>query len=170
LDRRGDIVLNQVFPTYWDPQNIATNFELMLKRYPQTNIFWCAGDQLALVTLKQHQLLSKKTIIVGGFDWLPEALINIQQGHIAASVGGHFLMGAIAITKIFDYQHGIDRFLDLSQHYDFEVITKDNVNSYVDFMQQEKWQKVDFNQFSAFKMGQQPQALTVHNIIKSIKE
>jgi ABC-type sugar transport system substrate-binding protein len=170
LEHSGDIVLNQVFPTYWDPKNIATNFKMMLKRYPQTNIFWCAGDQLALETLKQYQLFSKKTIIVGGFDWLPEALVNIQQGHITASVGGHFLMGAIAMTKIFDYQHGIDRFLDQSTYYDFEVITKDNVNSYLDFMQQEKWKEVNFKQFSIYKSGDKAQAITMQNSINSIKE
>jgi ABC-type sugar transport system substrate-binding protein len=169
LDRRSDVRINQVFPTYWDPKNVASNFEMMLKRYPQTNIFWCAGDQLALETLEQYQQLFQKPTIIGGFDWLPEALLKIQQGDLAASVGGHFLMGAIAITKIFDYQHGIDRFSEQSKFYDFEVITKKNVNSYLDFMQQKKWQEVNFNQFSAFKMGKQPQALTVQNIIKSTK-
>jgi ABC-type sugar transport system substrate-binding protein len=170
LDRSGDEHLNQVFPTYWDPNNVTTNFAMMLERYPNTNIFWCAGDQLALETLKQFQLLSDKPIVVGGFDWLPEALLKIQQGEYTASVGGHFLMGAIAITKILDYQHGIDRFLIPQKFYDFEVITKENVDIYVDFMKQKKWKEVNFNQFSAFKMGHEPQAITMQNIIKSIKE
>lgn len=99
LARTIEVRLNQVFPTYWDPKNIATNFVMMLERYPHTNIFWCAGDQLALETLAQHQLLSNRSLVVGGFDWLPEALLKIQNGEMTASVGGHFLMGAIAIIK-----------------------------------------------------------------------
>ena len=162
--------LNQVFPTYWDPQNVASNFAMMSKRYPDTNIFWCAGDQLALEALKQFQLLSNKPIVVGGFDWLPDALLKIQQGEYTASVGGHFLMGAIAITNILDYQHGIDRFLTHPNRYDFEVITKENVSSYLNFMNQQKWQEVNFKQFSAYRSGGEVQAITMLNIIKSINE
>ena len=170
LDSSGDVHLNQIFPTYWDPKNIVANFEMMLERYPQTNIIWCAGDQLALETLVQHQQSFNNPIVVGGFDWLPEALLKIQNGEITASVGGHFLMGSIAITKIVDYQNGIDRFSTSPDFYDFEVITRENVDSYQDFMQQGKWQQVNFNQFSAFKKGHEPQTLTMQNIIESIKK
>jgi ABC-type sugar transport system substrate-binding protein len=170
LGRSADLDLNQIFPTYWDPKNIATNFEKMLQRYPQTNIYWCAGDQLALATLEQHQLVSNQPTVLGGFDWLPEALLKIQLGELTASVGGHFLMGAIAITKIVDYQNGMDRFLSHPNLYNFEVITKEHVDSYLNFMQQKKWQEVNFNQFSAFKMGEEPPSLTMQNIINSIEE
>ena len=170
LDSSDDVGLNQIFPTYWDPKNITVNFEMMLERYPHTNIFWCAGDQLALATLEQYQQLVNKPTVVGGFDWLPDALLKIQQGKLTASVGGHFLMGAIAISKIVDYQHGIDRFSAQPRFYDFDVITKDNVNSYLNFMQHKKWHKVNFNQFSAYKIGHKPQPLTMQNIIESIKE
>jgi ABC-type sugar transport system substrate-binding protein len=170
LYRRNDISLNQIFPTYWDPNNIATNFEMIHRRYPQTNIFWCASAPLTLETLKQYQLLSNKAVVLGGFDWVPEVLLKIQQGEITASVGGHFLMGAIAITKIFDYHQGIDRFSGQPILYDFEVIDRKNVTSYLNFVQQEKWQEIDFNQFSEFKVGKKPQILNMQNIIKSINQ
>jgi ABC-type sugar transport system substrate-binding protein len=109
LDKCSGMGLNQIFPTYWDPKNIATNFKLMLKRYPQTNIFCCAGDLIALEALKYYQQLHKKPLIFGGFDWLPEALMKIQEVELTASVGGLFLMGTIAITKIVDYQNGINK-------------------------------------------------------------
>ncbi|MBU3003669.1 ABC transporter substrate-binding protein [Paraglaciecola arctica] len=168
LYRRNDIDLNQIFPTYWDPQNIATNFETILKRYPHTNIFWCASGQLTLKTLQQYQLLSNKPTVIGGFDWLPEALLKIQQGELTASVGGHFLMGAIAMTKIFDYQHGVDRFSNHNALYDFEVINKNNVTEYLDVVQHQKWQKVDFGKFSEFKAGKNLQTLNMQNIINSL--
>jgi ABC-type sugar transport system substrate-binding protein len=170
LERSDDVRINQIFPSYWDPKIITNNFEMMLERYPETNIFWCAGDQLAIEIFEQHHLLSMTSIIVGGFDWLPDALLKIQQGELTASVGGHFLMGAIAITKIIDYQNGTDRFLSQSSLYNFEVITQENVNSYLDFIQQRKWREVNFNQFLASKLGHQTQPLNVQNIIKSIKE
>ena len=170
LGSRLDTRVNQVFPTYWEPENIATNFDMMLNRYPQTNIFWCAGDQLALKTLEHYQLRFKKPIVLGGFDWMPEALLKIQQGEYTASVGGHFLMGAIALTKIFDYEQGIDSFSGQSKFYDFEVITKNNVDIYLDFMQQEKWKEVNFKQFSAYENGDEAQALTMLNIIQATKE
>jgi hypothetical protein len=37
-------------------------------------------------------------------------------------------------------------------------------------MQQRRWQEVNFNQFSAYKMGDEPKALSMQNIIKSIRE
>lgn len=142
---------------------------MILERFPETNVFWCASDLVALETLKQYQRLTKKTTVAGGFDWLPEALLKIQQGELTASVGGHFLMGAIAITKIFDYHQGIDRFSNYPSLYDFEVITKQNVDSYLNFIRQKKWKKVNFNQFSAFKMKDEPQMLTMQNLINSVK-
>jgi ABC-type sugar transport system substrate-binding protein len=114
---------------------------MMLERYPHTNIFWYGGDQLALASSEQYQQLINKPTVWGGFDWLPDALLKIQQGKLTASVGGHFLMGAIAISKIVDYQHGIDRFSAQPRFYDFEVITKDNVDSDLNFMQQKSGEK-----------------------------
>ncbi|MEP1448887.1 MAG: ABC transporter substrate-binding protein [Paraglaciecola sp.] len=170
LYRRKDVDLNQIFPTYWDPKNVAANFETILKRYPETNIFWCASGQLTLKTWQQYQLLSNNPVVIGGFDWLPDALLKIQQGELTASVGGHFLMGAIAVVKIFDYQHAADRFSAHNTLYDFEVISKNNVNKYLDFVKNQRWKKVNFSQFSEFKVGKEPQILNMQNIINSLNE
>jgi ABC-type sugar transport system substrate-binding protein len=148
---------------------MVANFALMLDRYPNTNIFWCASDQLALETLEQYRLTFDRPIVIGGFDWLPEALSKIQQGKLTASVGGHFLMGAVAISKIFDYEHGIDRFLSDSLVDNFEVITQANVETYLDFIQRKQWQEVNFKQFSAFATASEPKPLTMQNIIKASK-
>ncbi|WP_133468601.1 ABC transporter substrate-binding protein [Paraglaciecola marina] len=168
LASKHDSRINQIFPTYWVHQNVAVNFKAMMARYPKTNIFWCASDKLALEVLKQHQLQFGKSGIIGGFDWLPEALEKIKQGQLTASMGGHFLMGAIAITKAFDYHHGIDRF----EHppYDFELITKHNVENHLDFMQKKQWHDVDYNQFSAYKAGKEPIKLTMKNLLKATTE
>lgn len=168
LVSENDSRINQIFPTYWLDQNVAINFKAMMARYPQTNIFWCASDKLALEVLKQHQLQFERPRIIGGFDWLPEALQKIQQGQLTASMGGHFLMGAIAITKVFDYHHGIDSFE--SAPYDFEIVTKHNVESYLDFMQKKQWYKVDYNQFSAYQMGKEPIKLTMENLLNTTTE
>lgn len=165
MQKAGDTILNQVFPTYWNPGNVASNFQIILERYPQTNIFWCAGDQLALETLNQYRILSERPALIGGFDWLPDALLKIKQGEMTASVGGHFLMGAIALTKIVDFDNNIDRFGTQSEPYSFELITQKNIDKYLHFMLEQNWQNVDFKQFTASKTKQHPKALTMQNII-----
>ncbi|MFT2090522.1 ABC transporter substrate-binding protein [Paraglaciecola sp. 2405UD69-4] len=168
LEQLNDKRLNQIFPTYWDPTYITDNFALMMNRYPDANVFWCASDELALEVLKQSQLLFKKPKVIGGFDWLPEVLETIKTGQLTASMGGHFLMGAIAITNIVDYEHGIDRFASHTSPYEFELITKLNVQPHLDFMKQQKWLDVDFKQFSAYRAGKTPPPLTIQNILKTL--
>jgi ABC-type sugar transport system substrate-binding protein len=169
MQHNRDPRFNQVFPSHWNPNSLKENMDLILERYPTTNIFWCAGDQLGIETLKQYRQLSNKPIVIGGFDWLPEALTKIKQGELSASVGGHFLMGAIAIIKIVDFQNGIDRFSTHPESYQFELITRQNVDTYLDFLQKNNWDHVAFEQFSSSKTERTPLPLTVNNIIKFAK-
>jgi ABC-type sugar transport system substrate-binding protein len=167
MQEKADRRLNQIFPSYWQPDTLQDNFKLIFERYPNTNIFWCAGDQLAIETLKLYRKLSDKPIVIGGFDWLPEALTEIKQGKLSASVGGHFLMGAVAIVKIYDFQHGIDRFSSHPEPYPFELITAHNVDSLIGFFNTSNWNQVAFEQFSMAKMQQKTLPLTMRNIIQN---
>jgi ABC-type sugar transport system substrate-binding protein len=55
----------------WEPKIITEHFSAMIKRYPNTNAYWCAGDQMALTVLEEHQKVSNKPLIISGFDWTP---------------------------------------------------------------------------------------------------
>ena len=151
LDKFGKrIFLNQIFKFYWDPREVKQKFKDMYRRYPNTNIFWCAGDQMALALVEKIQSLSSKptkTISVGGFDWLPQALEKIKSGEMTASVGGHMLMAGLAVIKIKDDDNGIDRFSLEQASNLFEVIDTENVHQYLPFLKRTPWPEIDFSIF-----------------------
>ncbi len=151
LDRLyGEVMLNQIFSFYWNPEKVGNKFKDIYRRYPNTNIFWCAGDLMALAIIEKIQTLPSKkakTISVGGFDWLPPALEKVKSGDMAASVGGHMLMAGVALLKIKDYDKGVDRFsLERADHL-FEVIDTDNVQQYLPFLKKAPWPEIDFSVF-----------------------
>lgn len=141
------ITLNQIFTTYWRTNTVKERFVAMSKRYPETNIYWCAGDELALTVLTEHKKNLKTPAIIGGFDWVPQALEKIKNKELTASVGGHFLMVTSAMLKIIDYDNGINRFISPPFLHQFELITQENVNYYLTFINEKKWQDTDFSLF-----------------------
>ncbi|WP_206483446.1 ABC transporter substrate-binding protein [Thalassotalea sp. G2M2-11] len=166
---KENIVVEQIFPMYWNPTLIKDRLPLMKNRYPQTNIFWCGGDQMALELLRLHQMSSNKAIIVGGFDWLPQAIEKIAQGEFTASVGGHMLMVASALIKIIDLEQGINRFSSPALLNEYELIDKNNVKKYKQFIDERQWQAVDYNQFLRSKNPQAP-TLNIKNILQLMKQ
>lgn len=139
---------------------MVERFPMLKKRYPNTNIYWCAGDQLALKILQ----LESSDIVIGGFDWLPVALQKIKQGELDASVGGHFLMVAIGLIKIVDYENGFNTFLTPPLFNKFELITGDNVDEHLEFFEKKLWGQVNFNDY-LFSKNQQPPSLSIKNLI-----
>jgi len=163
-----NVSFTQVFPVLWDPAVLASRYSLINNRYPETNIFWTAGDQIALSLIAEQKRLKHNIPIIGGFDWLPSALESIQKGELSASVGGHFLIAATAIVKIADYEKGIDRFLPQSKPLNYELITSDNVNQYANFIAKPQWDQINFKKFSKFYSGDNTRYLSTEIILSTI--
>ncbi len=159
------IIINQIFPMYWDPTIIHERFPMISKRYPKTDVYWCASDQMALEILKEHQATSKSPIIIGGFDWIPRALKKIKNKELTASAGGHFLMGVHALIKIVDYHNGVDRFLEPPYALQYEVISANNIDEFLPFMEQKRWTKVDFSNYLFSKSKKIRPILTFENMV-----
>jgi|GEM_PF-1803330 len=166
----NNLIINQIFPMYWDPTIIHQRFPLISKRYPETSVYWCASDQMALEILKEHQATGKPPVIIGGFDWVPSALKKIKNKELTASVGGHFLMATHALIKIVDYHHGIDRFLTPPRMMQFEVITANNVDEFLPFIERRLWHKVDFTNYLFSKANKDKPLLTFENMVASIEQ
>ncbi len=164
-----DIYIEQIFPMYWNPLMIKERLPLIEKRYPKTNVYWCAGDQMALELLRLHQLTSSTPLIIGGFDWLPQALEKIETGELTASVGGHIFMVTSALLKILDYQQGINHFSSPNSLNQYEVINQENVKKFKTFFNEKQWQQVDFTQFL---LSNNPNAkvLNVENMLAQLAQ
>jgi ABC-type sugar transport system substrate-binding protein len=165
------IIVNQIFPMYWRAQAIEERFAGIHQRYPHTNAYWCAGDNMALAVSRQLSKLGIKPgqqVLIGGFDWLPSAIEKIRSGELNASVGGHFLMAGNAILNIIEYHHGNNVFINNLQREKYELIDQSNVNVYLPFLQQAPWPQVDFARFSASKtQNGPPEKFNVANVLKA---
>lgn len=169
LSSNEGIKVNQVFPMQWSPDVVRERFTGIYERYPETTAFWCAGDLMAVEVTNQLDQVGwpkQKKILIGGFDWLPEALEKIHQGKMAASVGGHFLMTSKAILNIVEYHHGNNVFATEYKTEQYELIDSDNIDIYFPFMQQAPWPSIDFSQFSKTKRKpMQAKEMTVANVL-----
>ena len=168
--RRGPIVLNQIFPMSWSVSTVQQNFPAIYDRYPDTDAYWCVSDAFALTIsawLNTHQ--AKTNPLIGGFDWLPEAISAIEQGKITASVGGHFLMAGKALLKIIAYQQGDKQTAPSLLLEKYELIDQDNVADYQAFLQQAPWAAIDYRQFSRASQATPPE-LSISNMIKAFAQ
>ncbi|MDP7593403.1 MAG: hypothetical protein QF552_12065 [Litorilituus sp.] len=155
---------------FWKSTIIHERFPLITKRYPKTGVYWCASDQMALEILKEHQATGTHPVIIGGFDWLPEALKKIKSKELSASAGGHFLMATHALIKIVDYHQGIDRFFTPPRMLQFEIISAKNVDKFLPFIEGKHWYKIDFSNYLFSKASKDKPQLTFENMVASIKK
>lgn len=166
------IKVQQIFSMNWDAKIVLNRFPGIIKRYPDTNIFWCAGDSMALAVISKIQsspVLRDNNIVIGGFDWLPEALQKINSGELTASVGGHFLMAAQAMVKVYEHHQGLPVQAGKSKLHNYEVIDASNVIAYRKFIENSNWRGLDYTLYSSFHHKNAPE-LTVNNLIKQYNQ
>lgn len=164
LKKQHDVIVNQIIPTYWNINTVKTKLDKLLERYPNTNIIWSASDQMAVAAL-QSEHLKNKAYVIGGFDWLHQALELIESGQMHASVGGHFLMAVHGLIDIYEHHHGLnDKPLRIKRK-QLELINASNVSEYLAFFEHKQWQKVSFKRFTSSKQNNDIE-LSVMNIIR----
>nr|WP_275442535.1 ABC transporter substrate-binding protein [Pseudoalteromonas sp. OOF1S-7] len=152
------VALQQSIYASWSKTQAMEKTQRLLKRYPDTNIIWSASDLMAMGALsavKQRAKKGRTFVAIGGFDWLSDTLRLIEQGELQASVGGHFIMGGLAILSLYDRFHGHSYWqTHQSITYPLEVISQQNVHRYIWLADKTDWTGVDFSQFSLLKNKQ----------------
>lgn len=149
----------------WNPNLVKNRMPSIHRRYPEANIYWSAGDQMAFEVVDFFKSRSDAIPVIGGFDWLPESLNKVAKGEMAATTGGHFLVVAQALIRLVDYHNGIDRFGSKGTLFDYEVITRDNVELYRQFLSDKRWRGMDYSPF-LFHKNDQRLDLTVENLVR----
>jgi ABC-type sugar transport system substrate-binding protein len=99
-------VLQLVFSD-WGAADAQSKADVLLSRYPQTNIIWAANDSMALGAMRAVKA-RRARVLVGGTGAWPDALASMAEGGMAASVGSHFFIGAWAMVLLHDYHQGLD--------------------------------------------------------------
>ena len=146
--------LTQIVHAGWSAEDAYQKTIGLLKRYPNINIIWCASDHMALAVVNAIEDSGKVAgvdILVGGFDWTPKALISINNRKLTASIGGHFMMGAMAIMAIYNEEQAINHKIFVDEHYNsFELalISQKNINQYIHLLQSETLTQVNFKRLA----------------------
>ena len=149
------IELKQIALGKWNKDVSQQVMVKALKRYPDIGAVWAANDPMALGAMQGLQSQGKvlgKDIFIGGLNWDPPALQEIQQGRMTVSLGGHFMTGGWAMIVLYDHFHGIDFGTEknnfILKHKIFDVIHRENVDNYISKFGDQDWSKIDFRKFS----------------------
>ncbi|NQZ83892.1 MAG: ABC transporter substrate-binding protein [Colwellia sp.] len=127
-------------------------FELA-EQIEELNIIWSASDEMALGAIdiinSGYKKVGKNTV-VGGIDWTREGIKSISRGELNASVGGHFMMAAWSIIKIYDHHNGKNSFSkNMNEEvYNLTLITANNVDEYLPLAKVVDWQQLNFKGFT----------------------
>lgn len=111
LDERPDARLLQVVPTLWGEEEGYTMTRRLLQRYPQTDVFWAASDQLAIGAsraLREAGRTVGEDAVVGGLDLSRRGLEYVRDGRLTATTASLMFGYARVLTYLFDYMNGID--------------------------------------------------------------
>ena len=138
--------LSQTVYAGWSKLEAITKTKKLIQRYPKTNVIWSASDLMALGAYTG--VSNAKNYSVGGFDWLKDNLRLVKQDKLAASVGGHFMMGGWALITLVDLRNGHDYWKNNTNiEIDLDVIIKGNITQYEYLIDVNDWSFLDFNRY-----------------------
>jgi len=144
-----DVKLLQIIPANWSRERGKAAIHKLINRYETVDVVWSASDSMALGvldSLKAKPSEHQPSMVVGGFDWTLEAVKEIKQGNLHASVGGHIFQGAWTLVLAKDLLLGkIGKYKSIS--YSLEIIDTQNVNRFEIFATNYDWDTIDFNKF-----------------------
>ncbi|WP_157829017.1 ABC transporter substrate-binding protein [Colwellia sp. 75C3] len=162
--------LTQIVHAGWSYEDAYKKTHKLLQRYPNINIIWCASDHMALGAVKAIEDSGKKVgvdILIGGFDWTPKGINSIYNKKLSASIGGHFMMGALAIIAIYNEEQGISHNIFVNgQHNSFELslITQKNISHHIKLLQTDRLSQVSFKKLAL--LYQNNDSLTSFSILE----
>ena len=145
--------LRRIIFADWSKDEATKKTEIMIKRYPNTRVFWSASDFMSLGiidAIKKSGKTPGKDIVTGGVDWMSDALEEIRAGRMAASIGGHFMEAGSIMVMLYDYHNGKDfaKSEGVSIQSRMDIIDKNNVGDYLKNFKDRDWKKIDFKKLS----------------------
>ena len=149
LSQVPDARICQLVFSDWSFADSNQKARVLLARYPDANVIWAANDSMTLGALEAVRSRNAK-LLVGGVGALREALSRVEDGEIAAMVGGDYFIGAWAMVLLHDYHHGKDFALANSARLKLDflrVIDHSDVRQYYDAVFT-RADSLDFGQYS----------------------
>lgn len=156
VDETPELNLKQIVFTYWKGEIAKANILHLMRRYNNDiKLVWNASDELALGTmeaLKDMSFKPGKDVLVGGVDWLSEAINEVKNNTLTVTMGQHFMEGGWVLVLIHDYLKGLD-FADtggVRRLSTMSAITDKNVDKYMVLNKRDVMESIDFRTYSRF--------------------
>jgi len=165
--------LTQIVHAGWSAEDAYKKTHKLLKRYPNINIIWCASDLMALGAVKAIEESDKQVgidVLIGGFDWTAQGIKSIQENKLTASIGGHFIMGALAVMAIYNEEHGLNHDLFVSEQqnsFELALISQENIALHINLLENEQLNQVSFKKL--IKLYQNKDRLSSINLLEILK-
>lgn len=143
--------VDQILYTDWKYKTVRERFKLMLGRYPDSRLIWCASDEIALAVLdelKENNINSNYQ--VGSIDWSENGLKLFPEENYVTSIGGHVLEGGIILALIRDYHDGNDFAETIGTQLFMKMgeLSTNNMTKIQDLIQGNNWQNLHFDKLS----------------------
>ncbi len=153
LRSKRQITLGKLYSTNWQATAAEKLTQQLYKDFPDTKIVWAVTDTLSLASQQASISFGKqpgRDVLFGGMDWSAAALQAIADGHMTASMGGHFMDAGWALILIHDYHYGYDfsDILGVEISTKLEPITVKNVHDYLPKLNNPDWSAIDFKRYS----------------------
>jgi len=154
---RQNVVLEQVVDTDWGAEMGKEKFLRLYKRYPQTSVVWSASYRITdgiIEGMQQENLNPGEDLFTNSVVLNEQALKDVSNGKLSATVGGHYIEGAWGIVMLHDYLNNIDFASEsIELKTPMGIVTKDNVELYLKNITAEKLspenlRKIDFTRYS----------------------
>jgi len=103
--------LLQIMPTNWTYQETRRKTKMLLKRFTNIDVIWCASDTIARAVfdeVKDSQPELLKHLVIGGIDWSESIISYLEKSQLDVSFGGHIFDIAYLLALIYDYHNGLD--------------------------------------------------------------
>lgn len=174
VQKSPNVIVHQVIPAKWNRMIAKQKLTELFSRYGQSHIIWTASDEMALGAIEaiENMGLDPKNFVIGGFDWLPEAITAIEEGKMKASIGGHYFQGAWAIIKTFDHANGLNVFKkgDNSAYLTLSIINQENVAKYKTLGGHPNYGDVDYSLFSQSKTNNTRYSFYASEVAKQLEK
>jgi len=154
----------------WDKKDAQQKTRVMLKRFPTISMIWTAGDDMAVgASQAVAQANYSRPVAIGGIDWTDEALQNIKQKKLNASVGGHFIQAGLILLLLYDYHYGLDfkQALGTEIKTPMQLINADNIDKLSKILGGGQFNQIDFRQLTKKHAPNQEYQLDVLSVLKT---